>query len=117
MTVEIATTEEKAWDLLFNRFGEVTKFNPLISHSFDYNEQAGVGCERQCNFDPEGKKFVRERITEKWENGFHIDIFYGGLPMIEKVEADVYIDKISENKTNVKFVMHYQTNLLSWEES
>ena len=109
LDITVNSNEEKVWDVLFNQFGSVSNFNPIIQKSFDLNEKAGeVGCERQCNFDVEGKKFVKERITDRWDNGFHIDIFQGGLPGMKELNADVYIDSVSEDKTKVTFKVNFQ---------
>ena len=110
MEIDLNGNKDQTWDLLFNQFGSVSNFNPVVEQSFDFNDKAGeVGCERQCNFDTAGKKYVRERITKKWDNGFHIDIFDGALPMIKEMNADIYIDPIDEQNTRVKFQLNFQT--------
>ena len=45
----VNASKPEVWDLLFNRFGEVNNFNPLIEGSHHAQGTKGeVGCEREC---------------------------------------------------------------------
>lgn len=113
LSVKIKINESKTeiWDLLFNRFGEVNNFNPLIESSHDLPGVKGeVGCERQCNLDEKGEKFLQERITgARGNESFDVEIFDGGLPMMDKMNATFNLKGLNPDKTEVEFVMNYMT--------
>ena len=60
--IDVNTSKEQVWDLLFNRFGEVNNFNPLIEGSHHSQGAKGeVGCERVCDVD--AKNSIHEKIV------------------------------------------------------
>jgi hypothetical protein len=108
-SIKINSNQEAVWDVLFNQFGDVNNFNPLIEGSkFTKGETGELGCERMCTLSP--NNVVHERISrvEQGKN-FDIEIFEGGLPMMDKMigRFDIYV--ISENQTEVKITMNYTT--------
>ncbi len=108
-TISIHSPKEEVWDIVFNKFGEVNDFNPLIEGShYIQGDEGSVGCERQCAID--AKTNVRERITRA-EPGlnFDIEIFEGGLPMMDKMKARFDLVELSADKTEVLFAMSYST--------
>lgn len=107
--IDISTSKENVWDLLFNRFGEVSVFNPLIDGSHHASGKKGeVGCERHCDID--AKHSVREKITAARGNeSFDIDIIEGGLPMMDEMKATIDLKSLHENSTRVFFTMSYNT--------
>ena len=107
--IDISTSKENVWDLLFNRFGEVNLFNPLIDGSHHSSGKKGeVGCERECAID--AKHTVREKITAARGNeSFDIDIIEGGLPMMDEMKATIELKSLHENRTKVFFTMSYNT--------
>lgn len=108
-SISIHASKEDVWDIVFNKFGHVNDFNPLIEGSQFLNGDNGfVGCERQCAID--SKTIVQERITRA-EAGlnFDIEIFEGGLPMMDKMSARFDLVELSAKKTEVLFTMSYST--------
>lgn len=108
-SISIHSSKEDIWDVLFNKFGEVNDFNPLIEGSHFLNGEEGfVGCERECAID--SKTLVQERITRA-EAGlnFDIEIFKGGLPMMDKMKARFDLVELEKSKTEVVLTMSYST--------
>jgi len=107
--IDISTSKENVWDLLFNRFGEVNLFNPLIDGSHhSFGKKGEVGCERECAID--AKHTVREKITAARGNeSFDIDIIEGGLPMMDEMKATIDLKSLHENSSRVFFTMSYNT--------
>jgi len=107
--IDISTSKENVWDLLFNRFGEVNLFNPLIDGSQHASGKKGeVGCERHCEID--ARHSVREKITAvRGNESFDIDIIEGGLPMMDKMMATIDLKSLHENSARVFFTMRYNT--------
>lgn len=108
-SISIHASKEDVWDTVFNKFGHVNDFNPLIEGSHFLNGDNGfVGCERQCAID--SKTIVQERITRA-EAGlnFDIEIFEGGLPMMDKMTARFDLVELGKDKTEVLFTMRYST--------
>ena len=111
VTLEIIANKSKdlVWDLLFNRFGEVNVFNPLIEGSYHTTGQKGkVGCERKCDID--SRNSVHEKIVAaRGQDSFDVDIIEGGLPMMDTMKATFDLKELSANQTKVSFTMGYST--------
>ncbi len=103
--IVINSTKENVWDLLFNRFGEVNNFNPLIEGSQSVGEVSGeVGAERTCDISANSK--VHERISDvRGTESFDIEILEGGLPMMDKMDATWELKQIGQEKT--KAILHF----------
>jgi hypothetical protein len=105
--IDINASKAEVWDLLFNRFGEVNNFNPLIEGS---NHRQGVkgevGCERVCDLD--AKNSIHEKIVAARGNeSFDVDIIKGGLPMMGEAKATIDLKEINGTQTNVTFTMNF----------
>ena len=85
--IDVKASKEQAWDLLYNHFGEVNNFNPLIEGSHHSEGAKGeVGCERVCDLD--AKNSIHEKIVAARDNeSFDVDIIKGGLPMMDEAKA------------------------------
>ncbi len=107
--IVINASKEATWDLLFNRFGEVNNFNPLIEGSHHHSGEKGeVGCERQCQLSP--NSIITEKITgARGHDSFDIDIVEGGLPMMDVMKATYNLEAIGSDKTRIKFVTLFST--------
>lgn len=109
--VDITTnnSKEQVWDLLFNRFGEVNLFNPIIDGSHHTTGTPGeVGCERQCDID--SKNSVQERIVAaRGNDSFDIDIIKGGLPMMKTMKGTFDLEAIHTERTRVQITMRFNT--------
>lgn len=107
--LEVNSSKEEVWDLLFNRFGEVNVFNPLIEGSHHSSGQKGeVGVERVCNLD--SKNSIREKITDaRGNDSFDVDIIEGGLPMMDTMKATFDLKAIDTNQTLISFTMGFNT--------
>jgi hypothetical protein len=105
--IDVNASKEKVWDILFNRFGEVNNFNPLIEGSHHSQGAKGeVGCERVCDLD--AKNSIHEKIVAARGNeSFDVDIIKGGLPMMDKAKATIDLKTISDSRTNVTFTMNF----------
>lgn len=93
----------------WNDFGNVYKFNPVLSHSqlLAESPKEGVGCSRECNMK-DGKNWVRERIIDYSPNkSMTVDIYQGTMPL-RKAQAVVEINPINAHKTDVKFTMRFE---------
>ena len=107
LSINTYTPKEQVWDLLFNRFGEVNSFNPLIEGShYTIGLPGEVGCERQCDLD--AKNSVHEKIVAvRGNDSFDIDIIKGGLPLMDKMKGTFDLYKLSANLTRVSFTMKF----------
>lgn len=105
--IEIQATQAKVWDVVFNNFGEVGKWNPLLDGSHHSGGAKGeVGCERVCDLD--AKNSIQEKITAQRNNdSFDIDIIKGGLPMMKKMGATIDVKTVGPNRTRVTFNMKF----------
>jgi hypothetical protein len=109
VNINVIANQEAVWDLLFNRFGEVNVFNPLIEGSHQTIGVPGeVGCERQCDLD--AKNSVHERIVAaRGHHSFDIDIIKGGLPMMDIMKGTFDLESVSTHNTKVSFTMNFST--------
>ena len=108
-SIHIHASKEAVWDVLFNKFGEVNNFNPLIEGShFLHGDEGHVGCERHCQID--SKTAVLERITRaEADLNFDVEIYEGGLPMMDKMLARFDLIEHGSEKTEVLFTMKFTT--------
>lgn len=108
-SIEVTATKEQVWDLLFNRFGEVNLFNPIIEGSHHTTGTPGeVGCERQCDLD--AKNSIHEKIVSaRGNDSFDIAIIKGGLPMMGEMKATFNLIKLSESRTKVEAQIQVST--------
>lgn len=107
--IEVNSSKEEVWDLLFNRFGEVNVFNPLIEGSYHSSGQKGeVGVERVCNLD--AKNDIREKITAaRGNDSFDVDIIEGGMPMMDMMKATFNLKAVDVNQTLISLTMKFNT--------
>ena len=105
--VDINASKDEVWDILFNRFGEVNNFNPLIEGSQPTNDVKGeVGAERKCDLD--SKNSIHEKIVAaRGNDSFDVDIIEGNMPMIDKAHATFDLTEVVTNETNVSFTMNF----------
>lgn len=106
----VNSSKAKAWDVLFNRFGEVNAFNPLIEGShFTKGDNGALGCERQCDLD--SKNSIHEKIVAvKGDDSFDIEIIQGGLPMMDTMKATMDLKEVQPNQTIVTTTIHFNTS-------
>lgn len=111
IAIDVNASKTEVWDLLFNRFGEVNNFNPLIEGSHHSEGAKGeVGCERVCDLD--AKNSIHEKIVAARGNeSFDVDIIKGGLPMMDKAKATFDLKAINDNQTNVTITMYFTSKL------
>ena len=103
------SSKDQVWDLLFNRFGEVNIFNPIIEGSHHTKGVQGeVGCERQCDID--SKNSVIEKIVAaRGNDSFDIDIIEGGLPMMKTMKGTFDLKSIEPNRTEITLTMRFSS--------
>lgn len=109
LDLTINASKEEVWDLLFNRFGEVNLFNPVLEGSHHTKGVKGeVGCERQCDIN--SNTSVQERITAASGNdSFEIDVIDGRMPMMDEVKGIWNFTAKGDSQTNVKITMRFNT--------
>jgi len=112
VSVDIIVNSHKAeaWDVLFNRFGEVNAFNPLIEGShFTKGNRGELGCERQCDLN--SKNSIHEKIVAvRGDSSFDIEIIQGGLPMMDKMKGTIDLKEIMPNQTLVAATIQFNTS-------
>jgi hypothetical protein len=108
--IHINTSKDKAWDVLFNRFGEVNAFNPLIEGShFTQGNQGELGCERQCDLD--SKNSIQEKVVAvRGDSSFDIEIIQGGLPMMDTMKVTLDVEEVLANETLVTATINFNTS-------
>jgi len=109
LEININKSKDQVWDLLFNKFGEVNLFNPVIESSHHTKGEVGeVGCERQCDIN--STTSVHEKITAaRGNDSFDVDIVKGGLPMMDQMKATWDLKEISKGQTRAKLTMYFNT--------
>lgn len=107
--IDIHASKDEVWNLVFNKFGSVNDFNPIIEGSHHHNGTEGeVGCERVCEIDSKTK--VIEKITDaKTGEYFSIAIVDGGLPMMDEMTASMHLKENRQGGTEVKIVANFST--------
>lgn len=107
--IDVNVSKEKVWDLLFNHFGEVNDFNPLITGSKHTSGGPGaVGCERQCDLSRNNR--IHERITAAREGeSFDLEVIEGNMPMVDKMSATYDLATISSEKTRITFTARFSS--------
>jgi ribosome-associated toxin RatA of RatAB toxin-antitoxin module len=109
LEVNINTSKEQVWDVLFNRFGEVNLFNPVLEDSHHTAGVKGeVGCERQCDID--SRTSIQERITAaRGNDSFDINVIKGGMPMMDKMNATWDFRETGTSQSRVRLTMRFNT--------
>ncbi len=91
VTREMKANADAVWQV-FDDFGGVAAWNSNVAKARILNDiPRGVGAERQCDFDPKGKQWVRERITERGADDIHITIFDTNAPL-QRFEVDMHVE-------------------------
>jgi hypothetical protein len=103
ITTEIVVnaSNEKAWNTLFIRFGEIHLYNPnLVGSHFTHGQTGEVGCERQCNLD--SKTFIREKIlSAETMKKFTVDVTGGNMPMVKELRVSFEFLPLGVNQTKI----------------
>ena len=109
LEININSSKEEVWDLLFNRFGEVNLFNPVIEGSHHTTGAKGeVGCERQCDIN--SRTSVHEKITAaRGNDGFDIELIKGRMPFMDKMEGTWEFKELNQNQTRAFLTMRLKT--------
>ena len=108
--ITVHTSKYDVWDLLVNKFGDVSNFNPLIdeSHALD-DVQGKEGCERHCTID--NKNSVRERISAiRGKESFDVEIIEGGLPMMDQMAGSYNLIELGAEKTKIQMIFKFNTS-------
>lgn len=99
--ITVNASNEKVWEALFTRFGEIHLYNPNLEGShFTKGNSGDVGCERQCNLD--SKTFIHEKIlSAETLKTFSVDVIGGNMPMVKTLLVKFDLKMIRENQTQV----------------
>ena len=108
-SIEINATKDKVWEVLFNEFGNVNNFNPLIEGSRPVGDIVGeVGAERTCDLNSSSQ--VHERISAvRGTDSFDVEILDGGLPMMDTLEGTWDVEDLGNGKTRATIHFKYTT--------
>jgi ribosome-associated toxin RatA of RatAB toxin-antitoxin module len=109
LEVNINSSKEQVWDLLFNRFGEVNLFNPVLE---DSHQTAGVkgevGCERQCDIN--SSTSIQEKITAaRGNDSFDVNVIKGGMPMMDEMNATWDFIETGTSQSRARLTMRFNT--------
>lgn len=108
-SLSINISQEKVWDTLYNRFGEIYLFNPNLEGSHTISGTAGEpGCERQCNLD--SRTFIRERIIRAdLMKTFTVDVIGGNMPLVKDLQVTFTLQPKTPFKTEVVLQVAFTT--------
>ncbi len=109
LEITVNASKDDVWDVLFNQYGNVNNFNPVITSSHHTSDKrAEIGCERKCEMP--GGKYVNEKITSVTE-GQHFDfVVTGNIPMVKQMNNSYGVTPIADKRTLVKFTADVQTS-------
>ena len=96
----IYASKAKAWDVLFNQYGEIHIHNPTMQSSNYMNgaSKGELGCVRHCQFSD--KLFLDEKIVDvKDGEAITIVVEKHNLPFVKEMKATYELTSISENET------------------
>ncbi|MCH7534948.1 MAG: SRPBCC family protein [Bacteroidetes bacterium] len=107
INIEVESSKARVWDTLFNNFGDVSAWNPLVEDSHHSGGSKGeVGCERVCDLD--SKTTIHERISSSnGTDSFDVDIIKGGLPMMDKGLGRFELEELSDERTRINFIIKF----------
>lgn len=72
---------EAVWKVL-DDFANIADYSSGVASSVALNQiESGVGAERKCEFDPKGKQWVEERVTERTDDAMRIAITKTNAPL------------------------------------
>lgn len=108
-SLSINVSQEKVWDALYTRFGEIYLFNPNLEGSHTLSGTAGEpGCERQCNLD--SRTFIRERIIRAdMMKTFTVDVIGGNMPLVKDLQVTFTLQPTNHHKTAVALQVAFTT--------
>lgn len=73
-------TPDAVWAVI-DDFGSIAQVSRGVARAELLNDVVGVGQERYCAFDANGKQWVRERISERGDHHIVITIYETNAPM------------------------------------
>ena len=108
-SIEINRPKEKVWEVVFDQFGHVNNFNPLIVGSRPVGDIVGeVGAERTCDLNSSSQ--VHERISAvRGTESFDVEILDGGLPMMDSLEGTWDIEDLGNGNTRATIHFRFTT--------
>ena len=72
--VWIDAPRQEVWDKAMADFGNIYKWNPNVPKSYSTNSKStGLGAERHCDLDPQGKNSIEERVVQ-WNEGEMMEV-------------------------------------------
>ncbi len=111
----IEASASDVWAVVGEDFGGISKSHHKIVSS-NYNNghiSGGEGCDRTCNYNSSGSKYVKEKQTSYDPDNytFEVKIYEaGGFPLDLDVSVATYqVKPIDENSSELVFEMNYRT--------
>ncbi len=108
--IEVDVSKEEAWDVLFNQFGQVSRFNPLIKGSAHLSGAEGaVGATRSCDLTTGGT--IKEKIiAAEPTRHFEFEIIEGSMPMVKKMFAAYSLQPLADTRTEITFTVKFMAS-------
>lgn len=108
-SIIIHSSKEEVWDKLYNRFGDISIFNPNLDSSYQTTTgSVQVGTERRCDLDT--NTYIKETITSvKDMEAMSIDIYDGNMPMVNEMDVSFKLNSITNKKTEVLLIANFST--------
>ena len=103
------------WNVVAREYANVSDSHPAIvkSEFINGHSEVKLGSERLCNFDEQGKQYLKERIVEFDEKNrtFTNMVWEAGQFPIDtgKTQGTFIVDELGNGKSKVTFIMNYQT--------
>ncbi|MDN5213502.1 SRPBCC family protein [Fulvivirgaceae bacterium BMA12] len=108
--IEVDVSKEEVWEVLFNQFGQVSRFNPLIKGSAHLSGAAGeVGATRSCDLNT-GGTIKEEIISAEPMTRFEFEIIEGSMPMVKKMFAAYSLRPLADTRTEVTFIVKFMAS-------
>ncbi len=75
-SIVVEADKGRVWELLSD-FGTIDRYNPFVTKSYIINDTParGLGAERHCELDSQGKGYLQERIIEFTEGESYTLVF------------------------------------------
>ncbi len=108
-SIIINARKTDVWHTLYNRFGDISIFNPNLTGSYLVSDGAiDIGSERRCDFD--ANTYIKETITAaKEQESISIKISDGNMPFLDEMDATMSLQSVSEKETRITAEAWYNT--------
>ncbi len=109
-SIVVEADKARVWELLSD-FGTIDRYNPFVPKSYIINDAParGLGAERHCDLDSEGKGYLRERIIEFNEGESYTLVFTAASASLPVHEMFItFAVAVVAGGTRVSMTYHYR---------